>query len=140
MTEYQPVPEWQIQLQSLLGHVSTFYYWTIFIVGLILCAWAFYRIREKGYLLITLFFLSPFFGTTMSYISHQIHKKEIEKIQAQTSEFSEIRPAFRTTKTAIRIPFFETALVVGLYFVSRNQIRKANQLVEPTSLRSAAHD
>jgi hypothetical protein len=139
MTEYQPVPEWQIQLQNMLGPASTIYYWALFLAGLILCIWTFYKIREKGYLLLALFFLSPFFGVLMSNLSRQIHKAEMEKNQTVISDVSEIRPAFRHTKTSIRIPFFETALVVGLYFVSRNQIRKANQTVEPSGAPPLAH-
>ncbi len=121
MIGLEPTPEWWNLLETILIHGSRIYFWLLFGFGLILCIWTFKKTKEKGFLLIAIFFLSPLFGIVMREVSYQIHKDELIERKRARAEQTDSLPSIETN---ITLPIFETALVVGLFIVCRTRIKK----------------
>ncbi len=130
MIELEPTPEWYNQLERVLYHGSTIYFWFLFAFGLFLCAWTFKKTKEKGFLLIGMFFLYPFFGLIMREVSNQIYKEELKEIERIRAEQIDGLPVI---EVEINLPVFETALVLGLFIVSRTRIKKIEPSTAPTA-------
>jgi hypothetical protein len=117
------------------------YGWLLFSVGIAVCGWAFKKTKIKAYLLVGLFFLSPFFNAGMRQVSYWIHKEEYEKLREEKNrEFQEMRARGEPVQIEdqINLPVFETFLVLGLLLVAKSQIKGANQSPETTTASAAA--
>lgn len=119
------------------------YMWIVYSIGLGLCIWAFRVTRFKRYLLIGLFFLGPFLAFLVQRVSYQFHKEKVDAYVAmKNQELREMRehgdPIVIFEK--INIPLLETCLVLGLYFVIRNQRNNAQKSVQATTAKAATPD
>ena len=93
--------------------LSNIYSWALFSSGIIVSIWGFRRNKNKGYLLVALFFFNPFIALIQEEIRYQIHKEEIEQKIAEGY--------IPVIEKNIRLPLFESCLVAGLFFTVRSQ-------------------
>ena len=100
------------------------YYWLLMITGTGLAAWAFMRSKNRGYALVTLFFVLSMWSTaSFRYIEENY---ESEDYGGEIPE-----EAIHQNLSIISIPIAETILVIGIYLVSRKQMN-ANKSVVTT--------
>jgi hypothetical protein len=112
-----PLEEFFYSQMGLIDKFFDVYFWLLYVFGALVCLWAFKRSKFKAYLVIFLYFLSPFWGVLQTQISRTIHKEEWERIvQEQRLEFERNREAGIpvVTRNSIVIPVFETFLVLGI--------------------------
>lgn len=132
-------PQGMSDLEEIFWHYSPgalrAYFWLLFTFGLGVCVWAFGKTKKKGYLLIALYFASPFIGAATKEIGYQIHKEEYRRIEEEKNREIE---AMRERGEPILIeedltfPFFESCLALGIFLLARVQIQGANQPPKPT--------
>ena len=104
--------------------LSQLYFWSLFTAGIAISIWGYKRKKTKGYLLIAVFFLSPFVGLIQQKVSYQIHKEAIERMRyEQNKQLREMIGSSEipiVTKKNITLPAFESLLVLGLLLTVLN--------------------
>jgi len=111
--------------------VSSVYFWILFSLGIAVCAWAFRKTNSKAYLVLAVFFLSPFVQRAFTEVQYQIHKKEYRRIaEEKNAELQAMRERGEPVlipEQKVSIHFFESFLVLGLFFTTKNHIKKCEQ-------------
>jgi hypothetical protein len=124
MTEFSPVPNWEIWLLDAAYPASRIYFWVLQVVGLAVCLYALRKAKKKGFILVAIFFLSPFIDLGLRAISHRIHSEPIRTFPAPTASGQELRPASSSPMVFTRhvsFPLYETILVLGLILIVRGK-------------------
>ena len=115
------------------------YFWILFIVGLLLSLYAYYRTRVFGYLLVAVYFCFPIINYGIDEVSYRLHREEYERIAAvKNEEIEQMRERGEpiVIERNVNLPIFETFLVLGLFFLSRSHSRLKSEPVAGGQLRS----
>jgi hypothetical protein len=124
MTEFSPVPNWEIWLFDAAYPASRVYFWILQVAGLVVCLYALRKMKKKGFILIAIFFLSPFIDLGLRAISHRIYREPIRMFPAPTASGQELHPVSSSPMVFARhisFPLYETILVLGLILIVRGK-------------------
>ena len=127
----QPVSDFENSVWMHGPTIATAYYWILYTVGIGICLWAFRKTKSKAYLVVAVFFLSPYLHRGFVEVRYQIHKEEYQRIAEEKNRELQDRLGRGEVPTIdgrVDLHLLETLLVLGLFFVGKSHVRNCNQV------------
>jgi len=109
------------------------YYWILMLVGAAVCVWAISKTKEKAYLLLVFFFVFPL--VILGWNRYEAAKYSPKEYVGEVPE-----DAIHEIHRFVHMPVAETALVIGIFIVTKRRIREANKSLDSIGTSSAGPD